>query len=179
MPGTPRVDELAYGLMARSAPDSAVLNRANSGDYNMDLQSPPESEASEGRESFIYPWVSPTMTIPGNGVVGVGAEPAPTMSLKGGKLIVRIFPDGGARTDGTDPSTGRVAVENSGTGDSARGYRSTLRTPPFLCPFWLDQPMVTCARIFRRGRQRPLARAARKNLGLGTVMERFDPKRLR
>jgi uncharacterized protein (TIGR02600 family) len=117
----PRPDRIAYALLARSTP--ALLNPLNTappfGAFNADVDSPPGADPTEGPQSYVYPWVSTTMTIPGTAdtQTSFSNQIATSMALNGGRLVIKLFPDGGSRTNGADPVSGKVAVENGGPQD--------------------------------------------------------------
>ena len=105
------VDRLAYSWMPRYAPSSAALVE---GGGAICLDDPSQifgnnmPDPEEGPEALVYPWIGTPILIEGGKT---------DMALEGASLDLRIYPDGGARTDGDDPSTGRVGVENSGVDD--------------------------------------------------------------
>jgi len=108
--GDTGADKLAFSLGSRCAPATALLNIANT-QLNQD-STPLNIEPSEGEESYTYPWISTTLTIPGNGGLKANAAKAPSVPLAGGRLVIKLFPDGGSRTDGADSTSMKIAVEN-------------------------------------------------------------------
>ncbi len=140
--GNPRADQLAYSILVRSTP--AALNAANfaasnvdTQTFNKDVEKPStnqlDADPSEGQESYVYPWVSNTMTIPG--VPGENGMMLPkTMTLGGGRVIIRLFPDGGSRTDLGDQTAGREAIENDGAGDYSQKVDITFATTEVPLP---------------------------------------------
>jgi hypothetical protein len=130
----PAIDRLQFGLIPRSTstPLRSELGRALM-NVDRDARNPPfrsdiidedewKNERSMDAElrpmmegsSYQYPWVSPTITIPGTGSRGMFSEGsnAALMQLGGGRVVIELYPDGGSRTNGVDQVAQRSDVEN-------------------------------------------------------------------